>query len=270
MGNISDFSDLYEEFTTEGAEQTLDKAKSGGDFFKVEDINKWYRVRIAPAERGASLPWAIVSRHFYQLPGHGIVSHNCPRLMSPKGDPLPCPSCNKAAHLLTTGNAADVKLSEDLNAGTRAYCKLIDRADEEAGIQIFEFGVIVLRKLAGFREAAGLNSTDFTHPTVGADIGLKRFKATPWYEVEMAREPSRMSGRDEQIREWLNASNDNALERFMRVPTFDEIVALVQAKQEGGSSAMSPASGGQPDVVSGRTAQDTLDGASHVEEDIPF
>jgi hypothetical protein len=272
--NIQDLSDLYNEYSPDAAQTTLNNLPSGTDYFKTEVVNKVYTIRVLPPERGAGRvePYRVVSRHFMQLPGFGALSFNCPRLMTPKDEaPRRCPGCEKAAQLAATGNPADVKLAKAIGAGMRAYAKVIDREHPEKGVQVFEFGVTVLKRLIGFRDPAQGINEDFTHPINGCDLLVKKLKDSPWYTVDLARNRGRLAERDEQIREWLIASNEMPLEKYARVLTYGEIISLIMSKQgqgQGQGKVAGDVSAGA--VGDGRTAQDAIDAEVVYADELPF
>lgn len=257
-------SDMFGDFDEAAAEQQLEDIKGTG-YFKCEKEQYEYPTRIMPPEPGRKLPWVAVSRHFYTLPGYGTLSHNCPRLMGDKSDPKRCPSCESAAKKAESGNHIEAKIAKEMEAGTRGYIKLIDRENEHNGVQVFEFGVTILRRLAAMRDASKGTGADFTHPTKGIDVNFTKFPKTPWYTVELQRAASKLSDNDEQIMEWLQASIDEPLEKKLYLPTFDEIIALVQSKY-----GQAPPQ--QQQQVQQRNAQDAIGETTVVDPDdsIPF
>jgi len=228
-----------------------DLSRSGGQFMRLEVGRNV--VRFLPPPAGRSTPFVTTFQHFLNLPGvPDAIVFNCPRLMIRR----PCPACAKGDKLKASGNPRDQEAARDFWASRRVFACVIDRQDEDAGVKILGFGKMIHEALVAIRrdEDAG---GDFTHPVDGFDIVIERTgsgKNDTRYTVRAARSSSPL-GNDEWIDQQPN------LRHLAKVPTLDEIRAMVQ--------------GGDDGAGGGATAQDDVESVHDVgsfddDDDIPF
>lgn len=217
-GNIQQWGS-YEPEAAEAEQQELDKL-GGGTFLKLKVGRNV--VRILPPKVGQKSPFVITHQHVINIPGkENPLSFNCPRMMSKQ----PCPVCQKAEQLRSTGRQADYDAAGALLPRLRVYSNVIDRANPEAGPRILAMGKTIHEELVGLRNDQDAGG-DFTHPFDGFDIVIKRTGTTKndtEYDVKPARENSALGDLS-----WIEMQSDNR--RFAMVPSLDDIRKLLSGE----------------------------------------
>jgi uncharacterized membrane protein YgcG len=147
-----------------------------------------------------------------------------------------CPLCAMAQKKFNTGKESDKKRGYELRAKMRIYAAIVDRADEDKGVQTFPFGQQIFEQLTNIRDDG-----DFTHPTEGFDITIFR-KGTGQkdteYDVKPSRKESPMHEDAAMMDEWFEQLPD--LLSNAHVPSTQEVVDKIQeaadrADEEAGS-----------------------------------
>lgn len=109
--------------------------------------------------------------------------------------------------LFKTKNPDDKNLAKKLFAKMRAYAPIIDRSDEEKGVQLWSVGKIVHQRLLSFflNEEIG----DYFDPITGFDVTVqftrqqgKKFNDTA---VDVARRPSKLHQDPEKVAAWMKS-----------------------------------------------------------------
>jgi hypothetical protein len=177
-------------------------------------------VRLLPPPYGRNTPFATAFQHYFSVPGlPQDVKFNCPRIMANQR----CPACDKAIVLKSSASKADQDSASDYWARRRIYCVAIDRNDEDAGPKILAIGKKLHEEFIDLRRDPDLQ-VDYTNPDSGYDViitrkGTGRFDTT--YKLTIARNQSPLGNM-----EWVVTAPD--LKPLLYVPTYDEIVAMVQ------------------------------------------
>lgn len=267
--NIEDLSDLYQPFTPEAAEAD-EKRLPTYSTMKLGVGKKVIRILPPPPGFVHATPWLLVHEHWIDLPG-GKVGFPC--LVQHCGER--CPGCIKAEQLRKSGSKADRDVAERMAAKPTAFCHVIERGNEDAGVQTLRLPQSVLRDLLKHRNDSVTCGDDFTNPLHGFDVqivGTKKGEYTN-YETNIARRPTPMVADTSKIREMLTTRPD--LMEKLRLRTWQEIVEDVQKKSaaggQGGQQAMQSSS--QQNSVAGAieataTGDDMFAGGA--DEDIPF
>lgn len=142
---------------------------SGGKYLKLKEGKN--RLRFLPPYLGMSSPFMKVHQHFFKMPGSKKpIVFNCPRQMKAGYD---CPACAKADDWQVSGTPAQRKLAEDMRPSARYFALVVDRDDEEKGVQILGLGKSILKGLSDIRRDEDYGG-DFTHPEEGMDVYIKR------------------------------------------------------------------------------------------------
>lgn len=205
-------------WTDEEADKDRKELESKGNFFKIQKPRT--QLRFLPPRKGLSNPMVKTYQHFVDLVPNDkrtTVIFNCPRRMS--GGKRACPLCAQAERKKATGRQADKERAYELFPKLRVYSAIIDRADEDKGVQIYPFGKTIMDKLLNLREDG-----DFTHPINGYDIQIIKKGSTKndtEYDAKMARNASPLTDDAELLDEWLDALPD--LVQYAFVPSDDEI-----------------------------------------------
>ena len=213
MSNIQDLSHLYDDFTKDAA--TADADRYGkATFFKPKPGSNV--LRMLPAVKGAAYPWVVAHQHFFNWPGVGDVSFNCPRLTDPDGThDKRCAVCMKIEQLRKTGSDSDRKMADDMRGSRRVFSKVIDREEPQKGVQVYAFGSMVHDRLVYFRGNDAFGNKDFTNPQTGFDLIISKTGSgmQTRYATDLAREPSPLGKNIEQMVAWLEASIAEDLSR---------------------------------------------------------
>lgn len=217
----------YDEDAAAEEQEVLDAEGGGADFMKLKVGRNV--VRILPPKLGIKSPFRVTYQHYIELPGqeHPVV-FVCPRVAAKEF----CPACDIAKKLRNSGNKADEKRGKGMLPKRRVFCNAIKREEAEKGVQVLAFGKLIHEELVGIRRdpAAG---GDFTHPTQGFDIVIKREgtgKFDTEYTVSAAREDTPILDGDEaDIVGILESMYD--LEDFAKVLEAEEIEAKLRGEE---------------------------------------
>lgn len=216
--------------TAASAAKSRKAVKSGrANFFKFKMGTNL--VRFLPPPEGEDKPWVITHQHYLRnwAGGKKALIFNCP-LKAGEGA---CPACQKADELMGTGNAADKTKAEDLRPRPRVFANIIDRKDEEAGVQIAAFGSMILDQMCEYIEDPELYGADFTHPFSGDDLAIKRSEkgGRTEYKVNIRTgDNERLAETEDQMIKWLETAPN--LNPYTEILTYEQIVAAGQALQE--------------------------------------
>lgn len=272
MVDINDFvHDVSEEdvdrFESEHGKQEFWKAKEGRN-----------QIRVLPGNADMKLGGVPSYQHFYKDPADPDrwVSHNCLRKMARQ----PCPSCERMEQLARSGNAADLKLANEMKPSYRGYYRIIDRAAESKGIQVWTPGWNMQQDINDFLR----RFPNLLHPLEGFDILIRR-RGTglkTQYRLDVARDPSPIAADTNATLKVLEAGQEIDLHRYAAVPTYAQAVARITGGDDdggggggggGGGRALPSGSGGgstDDDWDDGPTVADGLDGDPAHDDDVPF
>lgn len=167
MSNLAAFTP----FTIEDADQASKDIESDSDFFKPGQGSNL--VRFLPARAG-EIPFVSAMQHFVKdLPGMtGAAVFNCPR-HDPR-NPRPCRVCADVERLLSSGSSADQKMAKKMAAKQRVYANVIVIGEEAKGPRVFAFGKQIWKQLLDIRKDTKGEGGDFTHPSEGFNLNVKR------------------------------------------------------------------------------------------------
>lgn len=249
-------------WSVEAAEAVAAEANKGqADFYKAKaGANP---LRFLPPAEGSSSPLVVTYQHFINLPDGSKASFNCARMMAKSR----CPACERMDELLRSGNDADYKASWDFKAKLRVFANVVDRDDEERGVQVFAFGKSILDQLLAIRKDARAGG-DFTDPEDGFDIIVtkKGEGMRTEYSVLPARSSSPLSEDTEQFASWLNGMYD--LSRYLKVPTYAEASAKLSGDDVARDERPAARSSGRVEVLppanTGKSKKQRID------DDIPY
>lgn len=108
---------------------------------------------------------------------------------------------------LWSGNEDEKKLARNLKPNTRHYALVIDRSNEEKGVQLWSFGKTIYNRLLGFFINPDIG--DYIDPDEGFDLEVKIYKeGGKQYnttEVDVARKQSILTDDEKKKEEWLNS-----------------------------------------------------------------
>lgn len=215
MANIQKWGS-YEVDAAEAEQQELDKLGSS-TFMKLKVGRNV--IRILPPKVGQRSPFVMTFQHVINRPGQDKpLSFNCPRMMAKE----PCPVCQRAEKMKSSGRDADYKAASALFPRLRVYCNVIDRSNPEAGPKVLAIGKTIHSDLVALRNDQDAGG-DFTHPENGFDIIIKRTGTTKndtGYDVKPARNESPLGNL-----EWIEMQEN--LARYAVVPSIDDIRKLL-------------------------------------------
>ncbi|TXH14813.1 MAG: hypothetical protein E6R03_08515 [Hyphomicrobiaceae bacterium] len=253
-----------------GAKFSTDKATEISEETKRKDYGAkkaaYYKMkkgantlRILPALAGEDTPIRTVWQHY--LKNHGgsgkAFSFNCPLKMGGGR----CPACEERARLNKSDNPADKSRAANFAPKVRGICRVIDRADEAAGVQIAEFSKTVVDGLTALRQNGDVYGEDYTEPFHGADILIVRKdeKDQNGQERTSYADPVIWKGRQdtplaanadkspnvEQMRAWLDPETAPDITRKCAVMAFADIIKLGEKIKDGARDALvaSPSEG---------------------------
>lgn len=231
-------------------------------------------LRFLPALKGESSPFVISYQHYLKNWGGGskALVFNCPREMGGHR----CPACEKRDLCLQSDNEADKVRARALKPKIRVYARVIDRKNEEAGVQIVGFPKTVFERLTEIRQNADEYGQDYTHPLEGDDILIVKRKGDNgiWTYTTTVRNrgPQRLAESDDQIRQWLTSAPD--LQRQGNVMTYEkisEISAKMIAEAQGRPVQPALTDGGSnSSEFSSSTAEDAVGSSEAIEATTAF
>ncbi len=184
----------WEEFSDEDLKVEQEQMAGGGtNYWKPkEGINI---VRFLPKLKGWPTLFKVVREHYINTPT-GRRNYTCPRVFNEQ-----CGQCDYANELRGSQADADQKLAFSLFSKKQLYGRLIDRNDADKGVQIYKFGKMVWEELRDLLEDDG----DFTHPTKGYDVKLRR-RGTTQYDTEYKAKAGKHCELGDM--EWLSVNSD--------------------------------------------------------------
>ncbi len=256
MSNLVKFAE-YDEETAKQEQAEIDSSGGGADFMSLEEGSNVVRF-LPPRAGGKKTPYHIVYQHYINVPGRvDSVKFACPKKMANE----PCPACSKAEQLRSSGNPVDADTARKLWPRRRFYANVIDRSEPEKGPRILAGPKTMQEQLVGLRQdkAAG---GDYTHPLKGFDIVIKRTGKglNTEYAVHAARETTPLASDAKQMQEWIDGQHN--LEALVRVPSQDEIMAMMLGTPTNGGGGKPPAeritSGARSKEPRARTVQDDV------------
>lgn len=261
MSQLEDL--LGAKFSTEAATAISEEAKRKDFSSKKTAYYKMKKgsntVRILPALAGEDTPIRTVWQHYLKNWGGSgkAFSFNCPAKMGGGK----CPACEERAKLNKSDNPADKSRAANFSPKVRGICRVIDRADEAAGVQIMEISKTVLDGLTALRNNGDVYGEDYTEPFHGADILIVRKdeKDQNGQERTSYADPAIWKGRQdiplavnddkspniEQMRTWLDPETAPDLTRKCQVLSFADIIKLGEKIKDGAVNALasSPSEG---------------------------
>jgi hypothetical protein len=223
----------YGSYTIDDAEldeQESKKVGGGGQFLKMQPGRNI--VRFLPPKPGQKLFLAYF-QHFVKLAGmQNAASFACPAKLASK----PCPVCQEAHRLESTGNAADAAVARTLFPRRRVLANVIDRKNPDAGPQILAFGKVVHDALIAIRKNEDAGG-DFTHPEEGFDISIE--KSGAGLKTEYAVQASRKTTPLGDLA-WIDQQPD--LAKYATVKSPEEIMQICSLQP---TALSAPAGGGR-------------------------
>jgi hypothetical protein len=213
---------------------------SGGEFLKIKAGSTILRflpplaTRVLPGKKPS--PFVIVPQHAVMPVGsQRNIYMPCARILT-KGKSS-CVVCDRIEKLAGTGNPADRRASEGMEARTRVFSNAIVRSEPEHGPWIYPFGVKIHEFLRALRKDATVGG-DFTDPINGFDIMIKR-KGTgrddTRYTPIAARNSSPLGNMD-----WIEQQAD--LRKYARILTVDEQLSMLNIRRSSFDADAAPSS----------------------------
>lgn len=218
-GNIKRWND----FTNEDLDEVKHEVDKGGTGFLKLEIGQTV-LRFLPPTGSERTPFAVAHQHFLEVPGGNTTRVNCARLMQNQ----PCPVCQLADRLKSTGNREDYALGDSMYAGKRVFANVIDRASPDLGPQVLAFGKKIFDELDKILRDGNVGG-NFTDPTeAGFDIVIEREgtgKQDTKYSVHASRQNSALAATDEEIDAILAAKN--SLVELTAMLDYDETSKMI-------------------------------------------
>jgi len=227
-----ELEDLYGDYTEEVADEEAKKYKK--KWLKLEAGNN--KLRVLPPPRDPKTkqlvrvePWLVVYEHSIQFPA-GWLRVACPRLMN---DGAKCPVCAEVTRRKGLNTAKDTAIAKAMDVRRRVYIEVVNRADEAAGVQLFETGPTIHNDLIRLRRDKEIGG-DFTHPVKGYDLVIHKENKTKdprnvKYTCSLGRNSTPLAKTKEQMIEWLTNRID--LTEKLQIPTEEEIIAQIEEKK---------------------------------------
>lgn len=218
----------FEDFDLEELAGHAEKMKhAGSKFLKVGEGKT--QLRFLPGRPGQKgiFPWY---EHFYTNDAGQQVNHVCPL----KSGGLKCAVCERETAMKAKAkNRVDQMKAREYEANGRFHSNVVDRADQEKGVQIYAFGIGVMNDLLKIAqdEAAG---GKFWDPVNGFDIVVDRTgkgKNDTKYKILPARNTTPLSKDPELAATWMEERMDLTI--LKEVPSYEDTVALLTGKGEG-------------------------------------
>ena len=222
----------YGAWDDEAAAQDAKAKDSSGSQFLPALAEGDTELRFLPPKPGKRSPLAVAYVHWVTRADQTRTKVNCPRMMSrlirERGGEVPegvggCPLCEKADKLRASKSNADQLAAKKLWPKLSVYANVIDRANENAGPQVYGFGKSVHEQLLAIR-ANPRKGGQFVDPEKGRDLIVARKgkgQMDTEYSVSAALDASPLHADPGVADEWLEAAAD--LDQFLKVPTPDEI-----------------------------------------------
>jgi len=183
-------------------------------------------LRILPPKAGETSPFVVVHQHYIARPGNEPpFVFVCPR----HAGEGPCPACDEAARLRSTGNKLDREQAWQIMPKVRGFANVIDRNDEEAGPKVWGIPKTVLAELTTLRQDEDCGG-DYTDPEFGYDVIVERTgtgKLDTSFSVRLARNPTPITEDtdegNELMLEWYEGMAD--LKQFAKVKDYHELAS---------------------------------------------
>ncbi len=184
----------------------LQKTNLGGgsEFWKPKQGDNLIRLLPGVGEMN-DIFWVEKGSHFIELGSNNWKTWICPEFTAGE----PCPICEYVRALYNTGDKGDKTLADDLRM-TKAYSvNLIDRKNEDKGVQIYNGKVTVMRQWAAL-----IGDPEYGDLIVDVDDGLDMTITRAGagrqttYTVTARRNESPLSDDSDQIDKWLDAAID--------------------------------------------------------------
>jgi hypothetical protein len=217
----------------------------------------------AGKHRIRGVPWANTvdgmpfrELHFYYI-GDG------PRILAPSQFGKPDPVADLIRKCYSSGKPDDRVLAKKLHAKMTTYMAIIDRAQEDKGVQVWSFNPFIYQRLLSFFTVEDIG--DFLDPNVGFDLEVEIVPSKKMFNgkqvmdttVDAARKQTKLSNDPEQAKKWLDGV-PNIDDMYTQKSTA-EVEQILNAWLAGGAAG-DEASGG--DEVAGRgntSSKDALD-----------
>lgn len=199
----------------------------GGNYYKPEVGRNVIRVLPGVGDMGV-LFWQQVGTHYVSG-----TTFTCPRFTLDK----PCPICETVSELYRHGDADSKDMASNLRMRRSYWVNVVDRGNEDQGVQIYTPGVQVFGSIAGFVEDPDYGA--IYDSEMGRDIIITRSGTglDTSYEVYPRPNQSPLHGDPKVMMEWLETAIDlSAVELtndpsedddWIRDPESGEIVAVV-------------------------------------------
>ncbi len=217
----------YGKWTPEAAaaEEAQAQAEGGSSVSYVKLKVGRNVLRVLPPMIGSASPFHRVYQHYIKDAADKLIVFECPNRGKPADDKRPCPACDEAERLDSTGNPLDKERARGMWASRRVYANVIDRADADKGVQVLVMGKTIYEGLLALGrdpEAGG----DFTCPEEGFDVIITRTGTgmDTRYKVTASRSNSPLSEDEDEAEDWLDDMHE--LPEVVRGLTYEQILAV--------------------------------------------
>ena len=159
-------------------------------------------IRILPgAGKMGDFFWQDVGSHYPPGSNKGFI---CPDFTIGEK----CPICEFADSLFQAGDDESKDLARNLKKRKQFWMNIIDREDEDRGVQIYKPGTTVFQAIAAL-----INDPDYGEiydPDNGQDVIIKRAGTgiDTKYDVMVRPKPSSLHSDPEKVDEWLDSAPD--------------------------------------------------------------
>ena len=182
----------YGDYTEEAAKRN----NVDGKFFKIQDGENL--IRVLPPIPGETVPYLETRKHFLKLEDGTFKSFDCLRAA---GKPY-CPACKAFFHF--NGEDKESKDKAGNFRGSRKYyANVIDRNNEEKGVQLVQLPVAVEEALRGMRTHAR-KPINYCHPEEGCDVSITKSGKGFSTKYTAERDEVCALGSKEEMDEWLD------------------------------------------------------------------
>jgi hypothetical protein len=172
----------------------------GGGFWKPKVGSN--RIRILPEVGEMDVCWVNVGQHYISQNNR----HFCRSFTLDDA----CPICELVNELYTAGDDASKEMASDFRVTKQFWMNVIDRDNEERGVQIFTPGVMIFRQIGeGLLLDPEYGDLIFD-PDEGLDLIIKRTgqQMQTRYDVIPTRELTPLHADPNQAEQWLNSAKD--------------------------------------------------------------
>ena len=212
----------YGSFDIDAADEALLEASRSGNGDRLKLKQGQNILRFLPPPVGRRQPFAIIYQHWVTTAESKRVPMNCARMMAKQR----CAACEKMDDLLRSNNSADKAAAEDWKAKRSVAVNVIDREDEDRGVQLLNFGDMILKQLIAIRKDARAGG-DFTDAEDGFDIIIERTgeKKSTKYAVRGARNTTPLHEDPSVAAGWIDNQVD--VDRLKLVPSYDDQLEML-------------------------------------------